>query len=759
MRESGLALRVLPKAELSALESEALDQRGVGPELYYSPSGNPNVNPHAPQGLAKSGDTDQKQPDGSRKARNKKKHKVVDGKFSQGSAKPTKVDVKNNKRDPKKVLAFKEGRCFDCNEKGHRASECLKRVVESSVAIEKDGSPQQDQCGDPQCTSHFVSTAVAVSYAVPASSGDGHNSIAGKVASLGLISVKQNAGDQLPPLPVANIECKKRHPTIRHRGYPLAPEKRRIAEETLRDYEKKGYIEFIDKDGPPDQWISPCFLKRKKSDAWRLLTDLRSVNKRLPIPRWATSFASLDVKDAFYTVRVSHQSSELLGATVGYHTFRWKVLAQGLCTAPYWWSRQIHWILSGISELDKFKGRVVVLTFVDDILICGDAVETTRAVLEIICKRLADYHIPISPEKTQPPTDIIGFLGMRLSSNGWQPEPAAVAALESLPRTLNKQQLQSVLGTINYLRAAYGQGELQVNLAPLQDILGKNKPYKWTDLHDAALDWLRSALRQHVFDFQPIDSELEEGEGFVLQTDASDCGISYVLWRVRFGECPGALSEMGDLNSEYSGPTPDILAEHGAVLMVGSRRLRGHEKRYATFDCEGLALVEGLRRARLLLLIATKSGRRAPVVVQSDSAVAIHKVQAVPDYSEFTRNQVRYKRWCRWVESVVDVLPFVRIFHCRGSQNCLSDMFSRVLAEADTDTMGVYSTTAVLVCDNFDNSSLCSEEDDEALMNDSLPTDDGVAVLPVAGQRLEEDVPPELIGLVNSNGVRRVDLD
>ncbi|EER18079.1 hypothetical protein Pmar_PMAR016033, partial [Perkinsus marinus ATCC 50983] len=117
MRESGLALRVLPKAELSALKSEALEQRGVGPELYYSPSGDPNVDPHAPQGLAKSGDTDQKQPDGSRKARNKKKHKVADGKFSQGSAKPTKVDVKNNKRDPKKDLAFKEGRCFDCNEK------------------------------------------------------------------------------------------------------------------------------------------------------------------------------------------------------------------------------------------------------------------------------------------------------------------------------------------------------------------------------------------------------------------------------------------------------------------------------------------------------------------------------------------------------------------------------------------------------------------------------------------------------------------
>ncbi|KAF4647059.1 hypothetical protein FOL47_005145, partial [Perkinsus chesapeaki] len=213
----------------------------------------------------------------------------------------------------------------------------------------------------------------------------------------------------------------------------------------------------------------------------------------------------------------------LLGATLGYRTFRWKVLAQGLSTAPYWWSRQLHWILSGIPELTQFKDRVVILTFVDDILICGDSKESTGAVLNIIIKRLSEYDIPISTDKTQPPTDIIGFLGMRLSPEGWQPEPAAVAALQSLPRPVNKQQLQSVLGSINYLRAAYDQGELQVNLAPLQDLLGKNKPYRWTELHDTAFDWLRTALKEHIFAYQPIDSELQDGEGFVLQTDASDC--------------------------------------------------------------------------------------------------------------------------------------------------------------------------------------------------------------------------------------------
>ncbi|KAF4678459.1 hypothetical protein FOZ60_016572 [Perkinsus olseni] len=916
MRESGLKLRVLPKAESSALRSKAVGHRGIGAELYCGSGLDPNADPHSLQTTDKpvpeKGDSSAQpnQKRSSRRSRNRKaKDNTGDRRSAQGDSKGTKAAPKDAKaaskdvrRDPKKAIDFKEGRCFDCHELGHRAADCpKKKTAKSNVAVDSEGAVNKDACTDSSCASHHVSSAVSV-HRTSLSSADkvasispisdgtvpGHSendlllidfyddlsqskrfkalldsgsqvtlvaskrmttpcshldssrpdivisgvggtrrakavrlsvrtsptssvftinaylvrdlpvdvdvlvgidclrqlkakidfrsaevsvSAYGKVVaydsedsystSLGLVNVKQGSDcGTLPPLPVAEIECKKRHPTIRHRGYPLSPEKRKAADEVLRECESKGYIEFIDKNSQPDQWISPCFLKRKKSGAWRLLTDLRAVNKRLPvysfpgeahtdrllgqIPRWVTHFGSLDVKDAFYSVKVSPLSSQLLGATLGYRTFRWKVLAQGLNTSPYWWSRQLHWILSGIPELKAYEGRVVVLSYVDDILICGDSEETTRRVMNIIIDRLAAYNIPISSDKPQHPKEEIGFLGIRLSSESWQPDPTAVAALESLPKPANKQQLQSVLGSINYLRAAYDQSELQVNLAPLQDLLSKNKPYRWTEDHDVAFGWLTSIM------FSPINR---------------DCGVSYVLWRVRFDQCPNAISEGGELLQDYPGPSPGDLAKHGSVLMAGGRRLRGHEKRYATFDCEGLALVEGLRRARVVLLIPTKSGKRAPVVVQSDSAVALHKIQAVPDYSEFTRNQVRYKRWCRWVESVVDVLPFVKMYHCRGPENCLSDMFSRVLAEADTDTMGVYCTSVLAVTDHFDNGSICSDEDvtsDLDLEDRDVERDQdtGLASLPVAGDLENEDPPPpELIGLINANRVCRVGSD
>ncbi|KAF4648049.1 hypothetical protein FOL47_003816, partial [Perkinsus chesapeaki] len=130
----------------------------------------------------------------------------------------------------------------------------------------------------------FSKAEVALSSCVSVPGCEPH---ASPMTSLGLVGVQQQPvgghDGPLPPLPVADIECHKRHPTIRHRGYPITPEKLRDAEETLRDYESKGYIEFIDKNCSPDQWISPCFLKRKKSGAWRLLTDLRAVNRRLPV--------------------------------------------------------------------------------------------------------------------------------------------------------------------------------------------------------------------------------------------------------------------------------------------------------------------------------------------------------------------------------------------------------------------------------------------------------------------------------------------
>ncbi|KAF4647279.1 hypothetical protein FOL47_004824, partial [Perkinsus chesapeaki] len=114
-------------------------------------------------------------------------------------------------------------------------------------------------------------------------------------------------------------------------------------------------------------------------------------------------------------------------------------------------------------------------------------------------------------------------------------------------------------------------------------------------------------------------------------------------------------------------------------------------------------------------------------------------------------------RWCRWVESIVDVLPYVRMFHCRGVENSLSDMFSRVLAEADTDTMGVYCAAALAISDHFDNSSVCSDEDD---LGDLTTSGDQLASFPVAGSQPDgADVPEELVGLANAKRVWRVGPD
>ncbi|KAF4648895.1 hypothetical protein FOL47_002676, partial [Perkinsus chesapeaki] len=101
MRESGIALRMLPRNEACALKSKAVEQCGVGPELYYCPGGDPNDDPHAPSGLPKPVSTNEQT---SRQGKAKrKKSKPISGKqpssklLTSGKNEPDAI-----KKDPKK---------------------------------------------------------------------------------------------------------------------------------------------------------------------------------------------------------------------------------------------------------------------------------------------------------------------------------------------------------------------------------------------------------------------------------------------------------------------------------------------------------------------------------------------------------------------------------------------------------------------------------------------------------------------------------
>ncbi|KAF4759566.1 hypothetical protein FOZ63_019798, partial [Perkinsus olseni] len=167
----------------------------------------------------------------------------------------------------------------------------------------------------------------------------------------------------------AKIQVKREDPPVKHRGFPIAPNRLQAAREAIAQLVSEGKIELLTPSQvlDPTQWISPVFLKRKATAVgeppkYRVLNDLRGVNARLmvhsypgdgntpllvnQIPRWCKAYACIDISSAFHCV-------------------------EGLGLSPYWWAKFIRGILSQSGILDKFEGRVVILIYVDDVLLCG----------------------------------------------------------------------------------------------------------------------------------------------------------------------------------------------------------------------------------------------------------------------------------------------------------------------------------------------------------------------------------------------------
>ncbi|KAF4697865.1 hypothetical protein FOZ62_029249 [Perkinsus olseni] len=204
----------------------------------------------------------------------------------------------------------------------------------------------------------------------------------------------------------AKIQVKREDPPVKHRGFPIAPNRLQAAREAIAQLVSEGKIELLTPSQvlDPTQWISPVFLKRKATAVgeppkYRVLNDLRGVNARLmvhsypgdgntpllvnQIPRWCKAYACIDISSAFHCVEVDVPSRRYLGGVLAGIHFRWRVLPQGLGLSPYWWAKFIRGILSQSGILDKFEGRVVILIYVDDVLLCGREAKDVREAYDI----------------------------------------------------------------------------------------------------------------------------------------------------------------------------------------------------------------------------------------------------------------------------------------------------------------------------------------------------------------------------------------
>ena len=201
---------------------------------------------------------------------------------------------------------------------------------------------------------------------------------------------------------------------------------------------------------------------------------------------------------------------------------------------------------------------------ITDVLITGATEEEHLLNLEQVLKRLTENGITLKQAKCSFLRDSVEFLGHKIDSHGLHTSAKKVEAVKKAPRPTNQQQLRSFLGLLQYYCKFLPN--LSTLISPLNSLLQKNHPWRWTRDCERAFEEAKEALSSAAV-LMHYDPKLP----LILATDASAYGIGAVISHI----CPNG--------------------EERPIAYV-SRTLTSSEQNYSQLDKEALSIVNGVRK-------------------------------------------------------------------------------------------------------------------------------------------------------------------
>ena len=436
----------------------------------------------------------------------------------------------------------------------------------------------------------------------------------------------------------------------RPRSVPYAL--RGVVEQDLERLERLGVIEKVQY----SDWAAPIVPVPKGDGGIRICGDYKvTVNPVLkvdqyPVPTaedlFATlaggqTFTKLDLSHAYQQVRLDPESRKYVTINTHKGLYQYTRLPFGVASAPAVFQQIMEKILHGIP-------RVVV--YLDDILITGrDDAEHLR-ILRQVLGRLKRFGIKLKRAKCRLMQPRVDYLGYRIDKHGLHTMPDKVAAIQEAPRPGNVKELRAFLGLVQY----YGRfiRNLSTVTQPLNKLLCKGVPWRWSEACDSAFQKLKAALASSEV-LAHYDPELP----VKLDCDASAYGVGAVL----------------------SHTFPDGSER---PIAYASRTLSAPERNYAQIEKEGLSLIWGVKKFHKYLY-----GRLFTLVTDHKPLLAIlGSKKGLP-----TLAAARLQRWAIFLLGYQYVLEFRST-----TKHCNADGFSRlprVTAEGESDKLVAEATS------------------------------------------------------------------
>ncbi|KAK3716437.1 hypothetical protein QZH41_016846, partial [Actinostola sp. cb2023] len=201
----------------------------------------------------------------------------------------------------------------------------------------------------------------------------------------------------------------------------------------------------------------------------------------------------------------------------------------------------------------------------DDIIIYGVNTEGHDKTLHAVLNRLQELNLTLKKEKCKFYMPRIEFFGMVFSSQGMSPDPAKVDAIKNAESPTSASDVRSLLGMTNYVsRFIRDYADI---VAPLRDLTHKGVKFEWEDVHQAALERLKSSLTS-----DEVMAYFDPSKKSVLLVDSSPIGIGAVF------------------------------TQDGKFISYASKDLSSVERRYSQIEREAWAIAWGCHHFRMYLL-------------------------------------------------------------------------------------------------------------------------------------------------------------
>ena len=352
-------------------------------------------------------------------------------------------------------------------------------------------------------------------------------------------------------------------PKVQQQRPVPAPLESRIKEEI-----KRMIHEDVIEEATGASWVSPVHIVYKGNGELRLCVDLREANKavireRFPIPRiqdllrqlgGAMMFSTLDLRKAYWQIRLSEGSKEITSFMAAGKVYQFKRLPFGLASAPEAYERAMSIICEGLAG---------VLNYFDDVVVHGSTPEEHWRNLRAMLDTLRASGLRLNAKKCVLGASELKFLGHIISADGIRPDPEKVKAILEAPLPCDQGQLRSFLGSITYLTQYVPH--LAIVIAPLRKLTQKGVPWRWKTAEKSAYEGIKELItKAPCLAHYSMEAEIR------LVVDASPCGLGCVLLQeVDHQRRPGAYA---------------------------SRSLTDVEKRYAQIEREALAVLYRLQK-------------------------------------------------------------------------------------------------------------------------------------------------------------------